>query len=505
MTPEAIAPAYGTKINSFEETHQTEVPDIYERSRTAFSEWSKLSLKQRLSYLQKMREVIVDLQEEIADIVSLSTGKTKTDALTAEVLAAADAIKHVEKEAPNVLAKEKVKTPVHFMGKTSYIDRKPRGTVLVVSPWNFPFQLAFTPVAEALAAGNTVILKPSEITPVVGLLIKRIMNILPENVVQTVIGGKALGEALTKGRPDYIHFTGSVETGKEIQQQAAKQLIPTTLELGGKDAMLVFDDANVKRAAKAAVWGAFNNSGQICLSVERVYVQEGIYDEFLAEIKYETAKLRQGTHIDADIGSMTTQAQVNVVKKHVQDALDKNAVLESGKVPDEWKSNDPFIEPVILTNVDHGMLVMNEETFGPIMPVATFATEEEAVQLSNNTSYGLGGSVFTSDISKAERITSHLITGNVTINDVLINAANYNLPYGGVNYGGIGKYHGREGIKSFSIETSVMVDKGTSVKEIMWFPYAGKYDIFKELIGNYWGSQRNWKAFIQSYMRLLKK
>ncbi|RSL31668.1 aldehyde dehydrogenase family protein [Salibacterium salarium] len=504
MALKAVAPAVQKTIDTYDETPAAAVNAVYERSHLAYQSWSKYSVEKRTSYLKRLRHILIDLQEEIADIISISTGKTKTDALTTEVMTAVDAIKHVEKEAPLILANEKVKTPLHFIGKTSYINRKPRGTVLIISPWNFPFQLALVPLIEALAAGNTVILKPSEETPMIGKLLQHLMSLLPDDVAQIVMGGKDLGGALTSEKPDYIHFTGSVSTGKHIQRQAADHLIPTTLELGGKDAMVVFNDAHIKRAAKAAVWGSFHHSGQVCLSIERVYVQSGIYNQFLTEVKRETAKIRQGQTEDSDIGSMTTTRQTNHVKRQVQDAVDKGAVIEAGRAPGDWKDDSPFIEPLILTSVNSDMDIMSDETFGPVMPIFSFHTEEEAVQLANSTSYGLGGSVFTSDIVKAERVTNHLVTGNVNINDVITSVANFNLPFGGVKNSGIGKYHGYEGIRSFCIETSVMADKGTSEDEITWYPSAGKYLLLKELTAGFWGRQRNWKSFIQTYMRLSK-
>ncbi|MGY4690603.1 aldehyde dehydrogenase family protein [Salibacterium sp. K-3] len=504
MVLKAEAPADGTALGTFEETPVSEVEHIFERSRKAQTSWADLSTVQRLSYLKRFRHVLVDLQEEIAGIIAASTGKTKTDALTTEVMGAADAIKHVEKEAPALLSNEKVKTPIHFAGKASYINRKPRGAVLIISPWNFPFQLAVSPVAEALAAGNSVILKPSEDTPMVGELLRRLAALFPDNVLQVVMGDADLGEALTSGGPDFIHFTGSVVTGRKIQEKAAQHLTPTILELGGNDAMTVFEDANLDRAARAAVWGAFHNSGQVCLSIERVFVQNGIYDSFLSNVKQEAAKLRQGQDTDADIGSMTTRRQYEHVKEQVQDAMDQGAILETGRAPGDWDDSNLFIEPMILTNVKPSMALVSGETFGPVMPIMAFDTEEEAAALANDTEYGLGGSVFTTDIVRAERFTGRVKTGNMNINEVLLSVANFHLPYGGVKNSGIGTYHGREGMRSFSIETSVLADKGTEDNEMIWYPNAGKYELFQDMIANFWGRRRNWKSFIQSYMKLNK-
>ncbi|PSL43555.1 acyl-CoA reductase-like NAD-dependent aldehyde dehydrogenase [Salsuginibacillus halophilus] len=487
MVSTAYDPASGKKIGTFEASNPSDVPDIYERSRFAQQYWSSLSIKKRISYIRLLRYTLAEVQEEAASIIAASTGKTKTDALTDEILASLDAMKQVEKDAPLVLAKDKRKTPLHLAGKSSYVDRKPRGSVLIISPWNFPFQLGIIPVVEALAMGNSVVLKPSEFTPMVGELLKRFAAIFPEDVFQVVIGDGEFGEALTTHQPDFIHFTGSVAVGKSVQKAAAEQLTPTVLELGGKDPLIVCEDANVTRAAKGAVWGAFHHSGQICLSVERVYVHEAVYAGFLSEVKRETARLRQGRDEDADVGSMTTKKQLEIVKEHVQDALNKGAVLESGLEPKYWNDEDMFLQPMILTDVTHDMKIMQEETFGPIMPVMKVHSETDALELANTTSYGLGGSIFTKDLTKGEAMAHQLRTGNVNINDVMKSIVNPYLPYGGVGDSGIGKSRGRAGMQSFCIETSVLVDKGQQDEEFNWFPNAGKYEHFKVLIDNYWG------------------
>ena len=226
------------------------------------------------------------------------------EAVTADLLTVVDYLKHVEKHGAKALRPKKVPTPLALFGRRSCIEYQPRGVVLVISPWNYPFQLSLVPVIAAVFAGNSVILKPSEVTPKVGAAIKRLIELceFPPGVVQVALGGKDLGAELAKGGPDYIFFTGSVRTGKIIQQEAAKRLIPTTLELGGKDPMIVCADANLKRAAKGAVWGAFTNMGQVCMSVERLYVERSVYDEFAAELVTEVGKLTQGSgpeHISA--------------------------------------------------------------------------------------------------------------------------------------------------------------------------------------------------------------
>lgn len=417
----------------------------------------------------------------------------------------ADALSHIEKRAQSALKTRKVKTPITFIGKSSYIEYKPRGVVLVISPWNFPFQLSMIPIAEALVGGNVVLLKPSEITPLVGTLIEDLFAQagFPEDVVQVAHGGGELGAVLVEGKPDYIHFTGSVRTGKIIQSEAAKNLIPTTLELGGKDAMIVFADANIDRAVQGALWGAFSNSGQVCMSVERIYVERTIYYGFLERIVQQTHNLQQGTSASDDIGSMTFPNQVDIVKAHVTEAIEKGAELLTGDHPAFWGTNQMFLKPMILTGVTHDMQIMQEETFGPVLPIMPFDAEEEAIILANDTRFGLSASVWTADLDRGKRVVSKLITGNAVINDVIITIANPYLPYGGVKEGGIGTYHSDSGMQTFCIQTAVMMDGGRTNSEVNWFPYAGKYELFMTLIHSFFGEKRNYFKFLKSYFSLL--
>ena len=267
-----LAPATGEVIAEIEETPVHEVPYFYQHARKAFGTWSSLAISERTGYFRKLKQLMVDEMDEIAKIISDDTGKVLTESIVADIMPTLDAIDHIIKHAEKVLSRQKVKTPLLLIGKKSFIEYMPRGVVLVISPWNYPLQLAMVPMISALAGGNSVILKPSEVTPLVGKCIEDLFRRsgFPEGTVQVAHGGKEVGAAFTSGKPDYIFFTGSVRTGKIIQQQAAKDLIPTTLELGGKDPMIVFEDANLDRAVKAAAWGAFTNSGQVCIDRKSV-------------------------------------------------------------------------------------------------------------------------------------------------------------------------------------------------------------------------------------------
>lgn len=505
---DVVNPATGEKIGFVEETPLNQVGELYGQAKSAFISWGKTSVDERINYLKKLRFYIVNHLDEIARIISDDTGKLPIEALTADILTVLESIKHTEKNAKKILCKRRVPTPILLLGKKSYIEFKPRGVILIISPWNYPFQLAMVPLISALAAGNTVILKPSEVTPMVGKLIADLFDKagFPKGVVQVGHGGKELGAALVKCKPDYIFFTGSVRTGMIIQAEAAKNLIPTTLELGGKDPMIVFADAPIDRAVRGALWGAFTNSGQVCMSVERLYVERKIYKEFMLKLQEETLKLHTGTNENDDIGSMTFSNQVDIVKEQVEDALANGAQLLTGSPPSKWTtSKGLFLSPMIVTDVDQKSMIVQEESFGPVLPVIPFDTEDEAVQLANDSSYGLNASIFSKDIERAKRVASKLVSGNVVINDVIISVANPYLPFGGAKNSGIGYYHADVGLQSFCQQSSVVVDRGNKKAEVNWYPYKGKYPLFKALMKGYFGPNVNWFLFLSSYLKLLKK
>lgn len=503
---QVYSPSTGEQIATLTTTRVEDIASIYEKSSHAFLSWSQLTVKERLHYIGALRNELMQRLEEASTVVSSSTGKVKMDALASDIMPVLDFISFLHKKAEKILDKRRVETPLFFIGKKSYIDYMPMGTVLVISPWNYPFQLSMVPILSAVISGNTIIVKPSEVTPYVGKYMEELFQAagFPAGVVQFAHGGKEVGAELMKGNPNYVFFTGSVATGKIIARQAAEKLIPVTLELGGKDPMIVCHDANIERAAKAAAWGAFTNSGQVCMSVERLYVDQRIYEPFVDAVKKEVAKLSQGTAETDDIGSMTSQMQVDIVKSHVEDALQKGAVLETGVSPEEWDET-LFVKPMILTAVTEDMKIIREETFGPVLPIIPFASEEEAIAMANNIEFGLNASVWSANIEKAEKMASQLVSGAVLINDVIVSVANHHLPFGGTKQSGIGRYHGEQGLRMFCHEKAVMVDQGRKNSELQWYPYKGKYDTFKQLVESYFGERKNWGTFLQSFLKLQKK
>ncbi len=500
------APATGELIMQYEETPASYAGEMMNKSKKAFTSWSQINIEERLLYLKQLRLTIVERLDEIAELISTDTGKVKTDALVADIMPTLDAIKHIEKHAKRTLKAQKVSTPFLLMGHKSSIQYIPRGTVLVISPWNYPFLLAMVPIVSALAGGNTVILKPSEVTPAVGKLIEGLFEEagFPEDVFQVAHGGKELGSSLTKQKPDYIFFTGSVGTGRIIQEIAARDLIPTTLELGGKDPMIIFNDADLKRAAQAAVWGAFTNSGQVCMSVERLIIEQEALEPFLQELLPIVHQLKQGNGKESDIGSMTSIQQISIVREHVEDALEKGATLLTGEQPADWDENSMYIKPIVLTNVTEDMLIMQEETFGPILPILTVDSEEEAIRAANHSKYGLNASVWTTNKEKGRLAAKRLMSGAVLINDVLITVANNNLPFGGVKESGIGRYHGDEGLRIFCHQKAVMEDMGFKKTEIQWYPYKGKYEHFHALLTAYFGKRTSMLTVLKEYLKLIK-
>ncbi|MEH7076137.1 aldehyde dehydrogenase family protein [Neobacillus drentensis] len=501
-----IAPATGEQIGEVPETPVSQVKSFYQKGKTAFMQWSSLTMAERGKYLSKLKEIMVEQMEEIAKTVAADTGKVITEALIADIMPTLDCIDHILKHGEKSLHRQKAKTPLLLIGKKSFVEYMPRGVVLIISPWNYPLQLAMVPMLSALASGNTVILKPSEVTPLVGKCIEELFGQagFPDGVVQVAHGGKEVGAAFTNGKPDYIFFTGSVRTGKMIQQVAAKELIPTTLELGGKDPMIVFADAHLERAAKGAAWAAFTNSGQVCMSAERLYVENSIYPKFLSLLKNEILSLKQGTDMDSDVGSMTFPAQIEIVKEQLVNALNNGAKLETGLYPEEWK-NGMFLPLTVVSNVNHKMKIIQEESFGPLLPIIPFESEEDVIRLANDTVFGLNASVWTKDIDKARRVASQLVSGAVVINDAIISIANHGLPFGGAKHSGIGRYHGDAGLRIFCHEKAIIEDSGRKKTEIHWYPYQDKFPLFIQLFKSYFRTKREWLKFAQTYMRILKK
>lgn len=485
-------PATGEFSGTLPEATDEQVNETMKRAKEAFPAWAATPLQVRLDYLRRLREFLVEHGEEWARRISNDTGKVLFEAYMTEIFVTVDTIRFYEKNARRMLAPQKVKTPLLLWPKKSYIHYKPMGVVAVIAPWNYPFQLAVIPVLSALLAGNTVVLKPSEVTPATGLAIEELFRAVsfPPDVVSVLHGGGKVGAALVQAGPDKVFFTGSVRTGKTIMAAAAEKLIPVELELGGKDPMIVCADANLERAANAAVWGAFTNSGQVCMSVERVYVHETVYTRFVQLVTEKTKVLRQGFPDQVEIGSMTFPRQIEIVREHVEDAIANGATaVTGGTFPDEGM----FVPPTVLTGVTQEMKIMQEETFGPVLPIMAVSDEEEAIRLANSSPYGLNASVWSQDKQKARRVAERLESGNVCINDVIISFANPHLPFGGVKQSGIGRYRGMGSLQSFTHSISIIHDPGDKKRELNWYPYTeDQQTMMSGITRLLYGAKRTW-------------
>jgi acyl-CoA reductase-like NAD-dependent aldehyde dehydrogenase len=474
---EKTSPVTGEPLGTFPVTTKAEVDAAVARARAAFPAWRDTPVRDRLRMLSRIKDVVRAHGEEYARRISEDTGKPLVDSLLTELMSVPLFIDHYRKAAPKILARKKVGTPILFPGKKSYVEYFPVGVVAVISPWNFPFQLSMVPVVSALIAGNTVVLKPSEVTPITGEIIDEIFRRigLPRGVVEVVQGDGSTGAALCEADIDKIFFTGSVATGRKVMAAAAKKPIPVELELGGKDAMIVCADANLERAARAAVWGGLVNCGQMCVSVERILVEEAVYDRFLELLTREVDKVRVGGPEEhADMGPLTFSKQIETVERHVKSAIEAGARLVRGGKRIERPGQ--FYAPTLVADVAPDMELYREETFGPVLPVTKVRDADEAVRLANDHQYGLTGSVWTRDVDKGLELASRLECGQVMVNDLVAIVGNPTLPFGGVKHSGFGRYHGDEGLLTFTHPKAIMVDKGTLDVEPFWFPYRDKYD-----------------------------
>lgn len=461
-----------------------DIAEIYARMRQAAAQLRRTSIAERVEVMHGLRDHIVAERERVIESLMVECGKTRTDA-NIEFLGALDWLRWLEDNAAKFLADEKVATPLLLMGKKSKIIHEPLGVVLIIAPWNYPFHIGITQIFTAFAAGNAVVYKPSELTPMRGIY-EAMLEPFPmiRDAVSIVYGNGETGRALIDGLPEKIFFTGSTRTGKAISKQAADYLIPVDLELGGKDPMIVFAGANLDRAVAAAVWGAFTHNGQSCSAVERVYVEESIHDEFVRRAKAETEKLIQKTGDsdgNADIGRITVKFQMDKVIDHVEDARAQGATVETGgRVLDADKL---LYAPTVLSRVNHNMKAVMEETFGPVLPIMPFKTEEEAIRLANDSPYGLQGSVFSADLAQCERVARALEVGGVSINNVNMVEGNPWLSFGGRKQTGSGRARGVEGLYAFTRSKHILADPNSGKIEANWYPYTpGKYRLLLDLI-----------------------
>lgn len=481
-----LNPATQESVGTLRSFTAQEIAASLAKARKAQATWAATPIAARLRIIRRFQQLLCEQKDAIAAVITREAGKPLAEAISTEVLVVLDAAKFLLDNAPSFLRPEPVPhaNPVMKL-KKGVLCREPYGVIGIISPWNYPFSLPSVQTLTALATGNAVVLKPSEFTPYSSLELERLLREagLDSDLLQVVTGEGPAGAALLESPIDKLIFTGSVATGKRVAQAAAARLLPVVLELGGKDPMIVLEDADVNVASSAAVWVAFMNAGQTCLSVERCYVHESIYDRFLKSCVEKTAKLRLGPGADpaTDVGPMIHERQLRIVQNHVEDAITRGArVLAGGKSLAQLGAN--FFAPTILAGVDHSMAIMREETFGPVLPVRSFKTEEEAVALANDSEFGLAASIWTRDRQRGEALARRIHAGTVMVNDVIACFGISEAPHGGVKSSGIGRTHGRFGLEEMVWPKYVDSDRIPGMKKLWWYGYG---PVFKQQMNGF--------------------
>jgi acyl-CoA reductase-like NAD-dependent aldehyde dehydrogenase len=476
----SINPATGEALGYFEKTPATALPQIVARARAAQAAWGRVPIGQRCAQLRDLRDRIMSSRDVLADAVVAESGKPRVEALFADIFVAVDTAAYFAKKAAHLLSPEQV--PHHSTAakaKSGKLTYEPLGVIGIISSWNYPLAIPTSQIIPAVAAGNAVICKTSDFTPHCGVLIEKLFldANFPKDLVTVVQGSGELGQALIEADPDKILFTGSVATGRRVAEACAKRLIPTVLELGGKDAMLVLADADLDVAASAAIWGSYTNCGQVCLSVERLLVEQSVSDEFAARCVAKTKKLQLGPGGDpnTDVGPMIRSLHVQRMVELIEDAVSRGArVLCGGHPRVDLGAN--FFEPTVIINVDSTMELYHEETFGPILAMQTVANSEEAITRANDSPFALSASVWTRDAARGQAIAKRLRAGAVMVNDAISYFAIAEAPHGGCAASGWGRTHGKAGLLEMVQTKYIDVDRLPHREKPWWYRYGAELE-----------------------------
>jgi acyl-CoA reductase-like NAD-dependent aldehyde dehydrogenase len=469
------SPATREPVGEIVVTTPDEVTAAIARARAAQPAWAARPVKERAAILRRAVDVLISHQDEIVKTVQDETGKPRVEALAVEILPTCDFVNYWCRRAAKDLADQRVSLHGYLKPfKKLVLHYQPLGVVGVITPWNGPFVLSMNPVVQALLAGNAVALKPSEVTPHSGGWAAKVLHEagVPEDVLQLLHGDGETGAALVNADIDKISFTGSVATGKKVAAACAERLIPCTLELGGKDAMIVCADADLERAAGGAVNLSMFNAGQVCIGVERIYVVESIADAFIKLVQEKATAVTYGPGAGKDVGPLFWDRQLDIVSRHVEDAKAKGATILVGGEADT--DQGIFFQPTVVVDVTHDMDLMTEETFGPVVAIMRVRDEAEAVRLANDSKYGLSGSVFTKDKAKAVRIGKQMRTGSVCQNDASVIYGVPEGPFGGRKDSGLGQVNGTFAIRGFTHTQPILLDRWGMKKESIWYPYTDK-------------------------------
>jgi NAD-dependent aldehyde dehydrogenases len=474
---ESFNPATGELVGTVETITPAKVQGIVDDVAEVQPFWAALSLEDRARYMRRGVDVLLNDLDEIAELLTSEQGKPRVESYTMELLPTVDSLKWISDNGPGILSDEKLSMPLFLKSKSAKFSFEPIGVVGVIAPWNYPWSIPFGEVAIALMAGNGVVLKPASLTPLIGERIRQTFEKagLPEGLIRTVHGGGRIGDALVKSTAGKIFFTGSVEVGKKVGVECAKRMKGSVLELGGKDPQIVCADADMANAVSGAVWGGFANAGQTCSGIERVYVVDDVADAFLEGVVRETERLTVGDPREwtTEIGPMVSDDQAKIVTELVDDAVESGATKLTGGPTKVQGMKGSFIAPVVLTGVTHEMRIMNEEIFGPVLPVMRVESEQEAIALANDSQFGLGASVWTKDRAKGERMSHEIESGMVWVNDHSFSHGACQCAWGGVKDSGLGRSHSKFGFYECVNVKQLAWEPGWT-RDMWWQPYDRK-------------------------------
>jgi succinate-semialdehyde dehydrogenase/glutarate-semialdehyde dehydrogenase len=474
---ESFNPATGELVGTVETITPRKVQGIVDDVAEVQPFWAALTLEDRARYMRRACDVLLAEVDQIAELLTNEQGKPRVESYTMEVLPTVDSLKWIADNGPEILSDEKLSLPIILKSKSAKLTYEPIGVVGVIAPWNYPWSIPFGEVAIALMAGNGVVLKPASLTPLIGERIRETFEKagLPEGLVRTVHGGGRIGDALVKSTAGKIFFTGSVEVGRKVGVECAKRMKGSVLELGGKDPQIVCPDADLANAVSGAVWGGFANAGQTCSGIERVYVHRDVADAFLEGVVRETERLTVGDPREwtTEIGPMVSEDQARIVTELVDDAVKSGAKKLTGGPATVKGMKGHFISPVVLTGVTHEMRIMQEEIFGPVLPIITVDSEQQAIELANESQFGLGASVWTKDRAKGERMAHQIESGMVWINDHSFSHGACQCAWGGVKDSGLGRSHSKFGFYECVNIKQLAWEPGLT-RDWWWQPYDRK-------------------------------